>query len=325
MKPNALTVVLNPNARKPKLKLPSIDRLRRTLGPDTRIHLTRNLDELEELMKAWKRENETVCFFGGDGSIACGLTLLIRHKGENGRLPPVLAVRAGTINMLCSILGFDEQPERTLERWARKELDTVRQIPTLKVEVEGEKPRYGFVFAWGVGYRVLREYYSRSKIPDVRDGMAVMAKAIASACLPNADQTALFRPEDLELSINGRGVGAEGMYSLLAGTIDRLSLGIRPFPPEPILPGGFHVSAMGLPVSSLAPRVPQLLFQFGDQRTLAKKHRTRFVCATGARELNCELTEGYTMDGEMFEIPGHAAVRISAGPVVQFWSLSGGR
>jgi hypothetical protein len=34
---------------------------------------------------------------------------LIRHQGESFALPPVLAVRAGTINMLCSILGFREK------------------------------------------------------------------------------------------------------------------------------------------------------------------------------------------------------------------------
>ena len=85
------------------------------------IHVTRNLGELDRLTRSWRREDETVCFFGGDGSIACGLTSLIRNQGEHFNLPPVLAVRAGTINMLCSVLGFRENPARTLERWHRND------------------------------------------------------------------------------------------------------------------------------------------------------------------------------------------------------------
>ncbi len=319
-KPHALTLVLNPNARKPKLKPPSLAQLKSALGPNSRIHVTRNLAELDRLMQTWKNEEETVCFYGGDGSIARGLTSLITHQGESFPLPPVLAVRAGTINMLCSLLGFREEVDRTLERWKGHKLNTLRQIPMLKVEVEGKPPHYGFIFSWGIGYRVLREYYARREIPDAMDGLAVLANTFFRACLPKASQTPMFKGLDLKMIIDGKPVPTEPLRSLAIGTIPRLSLGLRPFAPEPILPGGFHLAANSMPVGRVAIHAPTLLFQLGDQRKLARKMSRELISATGVREVRCELSEGFTMDGEMFELSAPARVKITAGPVVRFWT-----
>jgi hypothetical protein len=150
--------------------------------------------------------------------------------------------------------------------------------------------------------------------------MAVLAKSFFSACMPQAQKTAMFKPKDLKLVIDGRVIHADPMYSLALGTIDRLSLGIRPFAPEPILPGGFHISGNAMPVARVALNAATLLYQVGDQRKLARKVGKRLVTATGAQELRCELSEGFTMDGEMFPIEGTKRVRISAGPVVSFWT-----
>lgn len=322
LKPHALTLVFNPNARKPRLKPPSLEKLKRKLGPNSRIHVTRNLEELDGLMRNWHNEEETVCFYGGDGSIACGLTSLLRNQGEHAPLPPVLAVRAGTINMLCSILGFRESVDRTLGRWTRNELDTLRQVPLLKVEVGAEAPRYGFVLSWGVGYRVCHEYYSRRSVPDAWDAIAVMTKTFATACLPNAAEKPMFRGKDLKLNIDGKSVEAKPMRSLLVGTIGRLSLGIKPFAPEAVLPGGFHLSANAMPLTKVALHAPTLLFQLGDQRKLSQKYRSELVSRAGVHELVCELSEGFTMDGEMFDLEKPTKVKITPGPVVRFWTKS---
>lgn len=222
--------------------------------------------------------------------------------------------------MLCSMLGFREPVDRTLGRWNRQELHTLRQIPMLKVEVEGRKPQYGFVFTWGIGYRVLREYYARRETPDAVDGLAVLANTFFRACMPNASHTPMFSGEDLKLAIDGKVAAIDPLRSLVIGTIPRISLGLKLFAPEPILPGGFHLSASSMPVSRAAFHAPTLLFQLGDQRNLARKMSRELVSATGVREARCELSEGFSMDGEMFEIPTRAKIKISAGPVVRFWT-----
>jgi hypothetical protein len=320
---HSLTMVFNPNARKPKLKPPSLDNLRRAVGPSSCIHVTETLEELDRLMREWKEPDDTLCFYGGDGSIARGLTAWVRHQGENAQVPPVLAVRAGTINMLCSILGFHETVETTLERWSRNELTAIHRIPLMKVEVEGREPIYGFIFAWGVGFRFLREYYGRTPIPDVRDAVVVLLKAMAGALRPDADRTPFYRHENIRLAIDGVGVDAPLLRSLAVGTIARASLGIRPFAPVPIEAGSFHVNANGMSLPRVVWHSPTLLFGMGDNRRLAQELGNQLITRVGCKVLECELTEGFTMDGEMYEIEGKAKVKITPGPLVPFWTREG--
>ena len=155
--PQAMTLVLNPNARRLKLEALDVEHFRQLLPPDSEVHVTRDLDELDALMSNWQHGERTLCFYGGDGSISQGITSLIRHHGEDFGLPPVLPVRAGTINMLCNHTGRRESAQRTLQHWVSADTHRIREIPTLKIEIEGREPRYGFVFAWGIGYRVVSE------------------------------------------------------------------------------------------------------------------------------------------------------------------------
>jgi hypothetical protein len=314
----AVTLVLNPNARKLKLEALDVDHFKQLLPPDSDIHLTRDLDELDALMSNWQHGERTVCFYGGDGSISQGLTSLIRNNGEDFPLPPVLPVRAGTINMLCNNTGKRESAMRTLEHWVSAETHRILEVPTLKIEIEGQETRYGFVFAWGIGYRVVREYYNRNDAPNALDGAAVATQAFLQAIKPFNDDLPLFKKERLQLRINGGEPISEPMHTLTIGTIPRTSLGIRPFPPGEILPGGFSFSANGMPLYKVAAYVPVLMFGFGDQSEL--DFGGQLVCGRHVKSLECVLTEGFTLDGEMIELAGPSKVKLSSGPVARFWT-----
>lgn len=274
-----------------------------------------------ELVPTQSLQETSLCFYGGDGSVSRGITALIRHQGEKATIPPVLVVRAGTINMLCSVLGHNEKVERTLNRWRVRGPETLKTIPTIKVQVEGRAPQYGFVFAWGLGFRVLKQYYARSASPDVFDAAVLALKTFLSGLRPDADLRPLFKSEDVNLKVDGKPISVGPLRALLAGTISRVSLGIKPFAPEPICPGSFHVSANGMSLVKIALHSPSLLFQLGDQRNLSRRGH-RLFSATQVQELNCELSEGFTLDGEMFEIEARSKVKISPGPIVRFWSQS---
>ncbi len=315
-----LTLVLNPNARQLKLQSLTEEDFRALLPPDSDIHLTRDLGELDDLMGNWKNGERTLCFFGGDGSIARGITAFIRHHGEETPLPPVLPVRAGTINMLCNLTGRRETAQTTLERWLGNHAHVACEIPTLKVQIEDQLPHYGFVFAWGIGYRVLSEYYKRTETPNVVDAAAVATQAFLSAVNPFSESLPLFKRENLKLRINGQAHdgNTRGFHTLTVGTISRLTLGIRPFPQGEIRPGGFHFSANGMPLYKVAAYTPTLLFGLTDQKLL--DFGDQLVNGRQVERLDCELGEGFTMDGEIFNLERPSRVTISSGPTVRFWS-----
>lgn len=315
-----MTMVLNPNARKLKLEAHSVEDFRKLLPADSEVHLTRDLRELDALMGNWKHGEQTLCFFGGDGSISRGITSLIRQHGEGVALPPVLPVRAGTMNMICNLSGKRETAHKTLARWSGDRASLrIREIPTLRVQVGDERPRYGFVFAWGIGHRVLTEYYRRTDSPNILDATAVVTQAFIQAINPFNEDLPLFKREDIALRVDGAPPRGERMHTLTAGTIPRLSLGIRPFPPGEIRPGGFHFSANGMPLMRVAANVPTLLFGMGDQCGL--DFGDRLIPGKQVGEVVCDLSDGYTLDGELFDLPpGRARVRLSAGPVARFWT-----
>ena len=163
--------------------------------------MTRDLDELDALMSNWAHGERTLCFYGGDGVDLAGNHFSHPPSRQDFELPPVLPVRAGTINMLCNHTGKRESAQRTLQHWVSAETHRIREIPTLKIEVDGREPRYGFVFAWGIGYRVVREYYSRNASPNALDGAAVATQAFLQAIKPFNEDLPMFKKERLQMRV----------------------------------------------------------------------------------------------------------------------------
>ena len=269
-------------------------------------------------MNECSNTDETLCFFGGDGSIGRGLTSLIHHRGTEKTLPPVLAVPAGTINMLCTVLGIQSPVDKTLSEWKSGELTAIREIPLMKIEVGDEPPKFGFVFVWGLGYRVLRRYYAKGPHPSVFDGIVSFSHTMWDAIQPHADKKPLFRALDLELALNSAKPTNLPLQSLTVGTIPRLSLGMRPFVPDTVNAGGFHATGHGLKIHQVVRHLPTIVFGLGDLRKL--KCQEKLVVGAGVSRLECRLSEGYTLDGEMFELQKPTFVRITPGPVVRFWA-----
>lgn len=331
-----LTLVLNPKARRPRLTSTKTEALQDMAGRSTRVCVTQNLTELDSFVATdllaqpvSPESNSTLCFYGGDGSIGRGLTSLFRElerRGEPLTAPPVLPVKAGTFNMLCMNLGFKESAEKTLRRWKAEKITQQMPVPCLRVDIEGEAPIFGFVFAWGVGFRVLKAYYAQSSDPGIWDGAVVAAKSLLGGLAGGSDLLPLYKSERLNLKWNANGAAGSRdsikLRSIAAGTISRFSLGMRPLP-RPldggniIAPGTFHFSANGMLLPRIVWHSPTLLFGLFDQTKLDLEHL--LISHRGVASLEVDLSEGITLDGEVYEWSGSRKVRISAGPVISMW------
>ncbi|HTL11979.1 MAG TPA: diacylglycerol kinase family protein [Bdellovibrionota bacterium] len=323
-----LTVVLNPKARRCPSNIEAGAGLRvaKAAGPGSEIRITRTLDELDQLLTEISDrtvgEPGTVCFYGGDGSVGRGLTAWVRARGEELEIPPLLAVRGGTINFLSSWLGIRGRPERTLSLWREGGMAQLRTVPTLRVDLGPAGVHYGFVLVWGVGERVLRRYYSRSEQPGFWDASLVAAQTVLRA-LTGRDRE-LFARSHLGLQVEG-GIQAgtqspprtePGALSLLAGTVPRLSLGIRPLPRGEVQPNRFHVSVNRMEPRDLARHGLTLLAGRGESSALAP---LGLFESSSAESLEATLDGGISLDGELFALPEPTRVRVTAGPSVRFW------
>jgi hypothetical protein len=75
-----------------------------------------------------------------------------------------------------------------------------------------------------------------------------------------------------------------------------------------------------MPLTQVAINAPTLLFGTSDQRQLG--FEDKLIASPGASEVCADLSEGFTMDGEIFALPSTKRVRLSGGPVVKFWMRS---
>ena len=92
---------------------------------------------------------------GGDGTIHVTLQALIRLSQQHGlldRLPTLLFLNGGGMNMLARTFDTRGHPVRTLSRFVRWSEHRVygeitrRSVPILKIEEESESVRYGVIF-----------------------------------------------------------------------------------------------------------------------------------------------------------------------------------
>nr|WP_255216744.1 diacylglycerol kinase family protein [Pseudenhygromyxa sp. WMMC2535] len=316
----SLLVVLNPNAGRVRRQMAS-PAARIASEQTPRLHLTGSLEQLDALFTEVPVDGEqTLCFYGGDGSIARGLSAMINRLGEDAALPTILPVAAGTINVMSEYLGLSEAPAQTLARFGEAGRLERRLLPSIKIAVDGHAPIYGFMFGWGVGYRVLESYYGRRPHPTLVDASVTMAQTFAQSLHPRATELPLFSRRDLELVIDGEALGASQppLHSLIVGVLERSTMGLRPLPPAPVHPRRFHLSGNGMHPTQVFRHAMPLLFARGDQREL--EGRYPIVARDNVGELRMTMPEGYTIDGEMIVVEGARACTISAGPAIPFWA-----
>ncbi|MCA9682379.1 MAG: hypothetical protein KC457_09305 [Myxococcales bacterium] len=315
----SLVMVLNPNAGRVRRHMATpAARAKVELTP--RLHLTNSLTELDQLFADQAvDDSQTVCFYGGDGSIARGLSAMINGLGEDASLPTVLPVAAGTINVMSEYLGLTEAPHETLERLRRGQGLVRRSLPSIKVSVEGQGPLYGFMFGWGLAYRVLESYYGRRKHPTLADASVIMAQTFAQSLHPRATELPLFSCRDLRIHVDGEPLGDDQprLHSFIAGVLGRSTMGLRPLPSDPVDDRRFHVSGNGMKPAAVFRHFPTLLFGRGDQRSLIPAHPV--ISHSNVAELRFELSEGYTLDGEMIPVDGTRICTIQPGPMISFW------
>lgn len=312
------------------------NQLLKILGDSGKVELTPSLEALDTIMHrealaapppgAHTRFQHSLCFHGGDGSVSRGITSFIRHYRklhgvDPEKLPPILVVRAGTFNMLHNRLGGPASVLDAMTEWRKGSRSRLVEVPTLCVEAEGFESTYGFVFAWGIGFRVLRDYYSMRSYPTVVDGAVIAAKTFLSALHPDASNQPLFRAENVELEVDGQkrldGDATGAVRGIVAGTIERLSLGMRPMCPHPPALKRFHVMATGLPLWKIAVAAPSLLWGFfrdGSQTPYENSFFGRDV-----QSASFMGSEGFTVDGEVFTFDGNRRISLRSGPTARFW------
>lgn len=290
------------------------------LGNRGQFEVTNSLHDLSRVCEEFcARGLDTIGVVGGDGTISLTLSALAQAYPPD-KLPRILVLRGGTVNVLASNLGIFGSPKDVfadaLEAYHMPNGLAEMSLQTL--EVNG---RLGFIFADGVAARFLGEFY-KNKSSTLGAGLflgKVLADGAAGGRLGGAYKN-LYLREKVKIDCKPRPWPFENPIEpvmLVASTIPKMPFGIRLFRALNTHREEAELLAITASEKSLPFEVFRTLLTGGkgSEKTI---HRHVFESATIIPSNEIE----YSLDGDLLE-PTREPVEICLGPRFVFCSPYG--
>ncbi|MFQ5488491.1 MAG: diacylglycerol kinase family protein [Gammaproteobacteria bacterium] len=248
------------------------------------------------------QEPEVLVINGGDGTVAATFTALFNERPFR-RLPLLALLAGGTTNMTAADTGMKGSASRALERllqWARAVDPTVTAVqrPVLRVQAgDDEAPLYGMFFGTGAIIKGIEYCHQKILRRGLRDGYGPGLCMLRILFALMRGDHRYVAPVALKVASSPvlEESGAERKYFiLLASTLERLFLGMRPYWGEQN--GGLYYSAIGASPRRPLRAIPPLFWgKPGRHATPENGYWSRKI-----DELVLELEGTFTIDGELY-------------------------
>lgn len=279
--------------------------------------ITQSIEEAIRVCKEIaEKDIKIVGIVGGDGTVSTILGALKTQFGEK-KLPKILVLRGGTMNVLASNLGIFGKPHEILEEFFHEKgpSDDISftKVKTIRVNAEDEK--IGFLFADGFSVRFLQYFYERKGGP-LKAGFFAGKMALKGMLGYSKSFAQIFRMSKVNLKAWKESKDPVLQSSLDVGSVfvstyEKLPLNIKFFKTslqDPyaelciVKKSGFRVLPIALKVVLGVKTPPEECERIGIKKL----------------ELQYPQEESYyTLDGEIFKYP-KAPLQISLGPEFSF-------
>lgn len=272
-------------------------------------------DALSELAS---KEVDLLVINGGDGTLQRALSEIF-SEDHFERIPAIAPLRGGRTNMTALDLGARRDPARSMRDLMRAveqgELDArTSERSILRVEFGPERETHrGMFFGSGVVARAIERIHT--VFPPGRARGVIGGGLTASALIARAamkDASGILSPDKIEIFADGDPLPGGEYLLVMASTLRRLFLGLRPFwgtGPEPVRLTAISAGARQLPraIASVARGRP------GRHGTPENGFHSRNVSSAALR-----TSSAFTLDGERFAPRTECTIRIDAREKVRF-------
>jgi diacylglycerol kinase (ATP) len=257
---------------------------------------------------------DALAISSGDGTVHAIQTELAERRPFE-RLPKLVLLPHGTANLSASQLGVHRSPEevaRLLE--SPSALDTLPMVvkPTLRVANPADgRPRHGMFMGTGAIYTATaycQEVVHRAGLRGNTAIVATFLRCLFGGMLGRGDPSPspIARKYALRVSADGTERFSPDGLLFLATTLDSLMLGARPFWGGRT--GPIRATALPYPIRHIWRWVWPALY--GAETRRMPEGATSFC----AQSLEISGPTPYVIDGEFFEPPPNAPLRINTGP-----------
>lgn len=255
---------------------------------------------------------------GGDGTLQRVLTEVLRG-GIFPVTPLIAPLRSGRTNMCALDLGATRKPVRAMEKilaaaaeGSVASLIVERHILRVAMEPDGVV-EYGVFCGVGMIHRAIQLVHSM--FPPGRSQGVFGATVVAAGLIVRMTSGAgggTLTPDDLEITIDGKVLKRRTYRVVIASTLDRFFLRLRPFWGEEDAP--LRLTTVGRRVLANPVR---LLKALRGVRPV-KPHPEKPIGSYNAHRVEIELECGLTIDGELFDPKPGRHLTITAADVVRF-------
>ncbi len=206
--------------------------------PEIRHEELWDFDDLGPLIVNLLRSKvEVIAVNGGDGTVQAVLTALAR-RCANGDAPRLAVFSGGMTNVIAKDVGVDDQPAKALARLiaAMATPGGAREVtrPLIGLVLDPEKPPvYGMFFGAAGFYQAVKLANDKVRKRGVAGSMASASTLMLSLFRllfgRSGSNDPLYRGEPMAIGIDGNQRPEAPYLLLIATTLDRLILGLRPF------------------------------------------------------------------------------------------------
>ncbi|MGC8928633.1 MAG: diacylglycerol/lipid kinase family protein [Myxococcota bacterium] len=286
-------VIVNPFSRQNRRNPDRINKLAYIVGSSGTIAATKSLVEIEDVAYEFKQRGiEILALSGGDGTNHITITKFIEVYGDTP-LPKIALLRGGTMNTIADSIGIRGDSNQILFNIVEKYHNNI-PFKTVLRNVMNIDGRYGFLFANGVAFNFLKEYYSGGT-PTPTKAATILTRAILSAVRGGDFARWLFRKFKAKITVDGLLWPHTEFFMITAATIDNLGFGFNPFVKVFDKPDCFNIVGVLCEAMGVVTALPSIRLGMPlDQK--------KFIDAA-AMEVIFEAEEPmkYTIDGDIYE------------------------
>lgn len=304
--------------------LTRFDRLRKILEASSHaMHFELScVDDIPEALRLFAKAKPVMLIInGGDGTIQATLSSIVNDKPFD-QVPPIAVLASGKTNMIAVDLGSGGRPTRILKKLlavaANGKLPSCQTRRHL-IEMDlgdGHPPRYGMFFGGGGivgGIRYCREKIYPMNMPNLLSHILALLVLTGSAMTGARKKSSALYTESLKIVMPRGGIVEGRFFSVVATTLDRLLLGMRPFAREGT--GALKFSAVDMRPMSVLNALRGIITGAFGRKSLAGINVRRI------NEIRITGNDPVTLDGELYDVPVGQTVILKANYVIDFVSL----
>ncbi len=270
------------------------------------IRGTQSLDDIPVVLKEFQEANIDILFiYGGDGTHQKVISQMV---SSDLRFPYVAPLKGGTMNMLVNDIKLGGSAKSTAKRIVDLYDSSDKQISSfekavLKVTTDSKDPLFGFYFANGIIYNILKRYYERPS--SVSNAIRVTLGGLLGSILPHHSYSQYFRPDQCQVIADGKILKWDKYLGIMLSTLNRVVFGMTPFGKVTLSKKQFNFIAYTFHKRELLCRFVFLARGRGINPPSVNPYTLE------SAELTCR--NGYVLDGEVYDVCEEASTKIEVG------------